>query len=291
VVGTSLVSPTVGYVREMGSTQTTTPGSREGSGTRAPFAFRGQLTGPVAATAIHAGHELRDEVRRRILLSDADRLREEDPYTDRLIAPAGLQVVVDRSRFEVDLNRQRGDAVYRGPEDAWGLDLWDGPLPEPLIRRSLDIYDEFYSRLAALLDQLAEEGPFVLLDVHSYNHRRGGPQAAAPPESNPDINVGTGTLPRDRCAPVVETLMDSLRGQQVAGRRLDVRENVRFEGANLDRWVHERYPETACAPALEFKKTFMDEWTGQVYEQDLHELTSALASTVPDVVRVVDGER
>ena len=67
------------------------------------------------ATAIHAGHDLRDEVERRILLSDTDRLREEDPYTDRLIEPAGLHVVVDRSRFEVDLNRQRDDAVYREP--------------------------------------------------------------------------------------------------------------------------------------------------------------------------------
>jgi N-formylglutamate deformylase len=254
--------------------------------------LRGELRGPLVATAIHAGHELRDEVERRILLSDTDRLREEDPYTDRLIEPAGLQMVVDRSRFEVDLNRPRDKAVYCDPEDAWGLDIWDGPLPESLIGRSLAIYDEFYSRLAALLDELAEEGPFVLLDVHSYNYRRGGPRAAAaPPESNPDINVGTGTLPQGRCAPVVETLMDSLRTKEVAGRRLDVRENVRFEGGNLARWVHERYPETGCAPALEFKKTFMDEWTGRVHEQDLDELTAALAGSVHDVVRVVDGER
>jgi hypothetical protein len=244
------------------------------------------------ATAIHAGHELRDEVGRRILLTDAERLREEDPYTDRLIEPAGLQVSVDRSRFEVDLNRRRDQAVYREPDDAWGLDVWDGPLPEPLIRRSLDIYDEFYARLAALLDELAEDGPFVVLDVHSYNHRRGGPQApAAPPASNPDVNVGTGSLPCDRCGPVVDSLIGSLDRAEVAGHPLDVRENVRFEGANLDRWVHERYPETGCAVALEFKKTFMDEWTGRVHEHDLHELTAAVAGSVPDLARVVDGAR
>lgn len=244
------------------------------------------------ATAIHAGHELRDEVGHRMLLSDAERRREEDPYTDRLIETAGLQVVVDRSRFEVDLNRRRDDAVYREPADAWGLDLWDGPLPEPLIRRSLDIYDEFYARLAALLDELAEHGPFVVLDVHSYNHRREGPRApAAPAESNPDVNIGTGSLPCDRCGPVVDALIESLDGTEVAGHPLDVRENVRFEGANLDRWVHERYPETGCALALEFKKTFMDEWTGKVHEHDLRELTAAVAGSVPDVARVVDDER
>ena len=80
-------------------------------------------------------------------------------------------------------------------------------------------------------------------------------------------------------------------GKEVAGRRLDVRENVRFKGANLDRWVHERYPETGCALALEFKKTFMDEWTGRVDEHDLHELTDAVAGSVSDVIHVIDDER
>ena len=31
-----------------------------------------------------------------------------------------------RSRFEVDLNRPREEAVYRVPEDCWGLDVWRG---------------------------------------------------------------------------------------------------------------------------------------------------------------------
>jgi N-formylglutamate amidohydrolase len=264
----------------------------DGPGDRRPFAVRGEPRGPVVATAIHAGHDLRDEVEHRILLSDQERLREEDPYTDRLIERTGVQVVVDRSRFEVDLNRQRDEAVYREPADAWDLELWDEPLPDPLVRRSLHIYDEFYAQLAALLDHLAEGGPFVVLDTHSYNHRRGGPRAAAAPaESNPDINVGTGSMPRERCAPIVDTLIGSLDGTDVAGRPLDVRENVRFTGANLARWVHERYPDTGCALALEFKKTFMDEWTGVVDEHHLDELTVAVAAAVSEVVRVVDDRR
>jgi N-formylglutamate deformylase len=39
--------------------------------------------GPIVGTAIHAGHELRPEVAGCIALSDSQRLREEDPYTDR----------------------------------------------------------------------------------------------------------------------------------------------------------------------------------------------------------------
>ena len=258
-----------------------------------PFEVRGDLgSRPLVATAIHAGHDLRGEVEREVALTGSDRLREEDPYTDRIIEPADLRVVVNRSRFEVDLNRERDDAVYRATDETWGLQVWKRPLPGPVIRRSLDIYDEFYARLAAVLDRLAEDGPFVVLDVHSYNHRRQGPRGpAAPAGENPDVNVGTGSLARDRWAPVVDSLMATLGGREVAGRPLDVRENVRFTGANLARWVHERYPESGCALALEFKKTFMDEWTGHVDRAHLRELTTAVDDAMQAVVEVIDHER
>lgn len=260
---------------------------------RRPFEFTGDHTAvPVVATAIHAGHDLRPEVERQIAIDESTRLREEDPFTDRIIEGAGRRVVVNRSRFEVDLNRGRDQAVYRATDDTWGLDLWEGQLPEGLVRRSLDLYDAFYANLAAHLDGLAENGPFVVFDVHSYNHRRRGPRApAASPVANPEVNVGTGSLDRDRWAPVVDTLIAALAATEVSGEPLDVRENVRFTGANLARWVHARYPQTGCAVALEFKKTFMDEWTGHVDEQHLQDLAVAVSNAVPAVADVVDSER
>lgn len=265
----------------------------EGSGSRPPFEFRGDIgSSPLVATAIHAGHDLRREVQRQIAVPGSTRLREEDPYTDLLIGPADARVVVNRSRFEVDLNRGRGDAVYRDTDETWGLDLWTGPLPEDLVDRSLEVYDRFYEDLAARLGRLSEHGPFVLLDVHSYNHRRRGPRGpAAPSEANPDVNVGTGSLDRDRWAAVVDTLIDTLNGTEVDGRPLDVRENVRFTGANLARWVHDRYPETGCALALEFKKTFMDEWTGRVDQHHLEDLADTVATALPAVVDAVGVDR
>ena len=82
-------------------------------------------------------------------LDDATRRREEDPYTDRLIRGLCTQLVVHRSRFEVDLNRPREQAVYLTPDDAWGLDVWNDELPESQVRDSLAIYDDFYRELAA----------------------------------------------------------------------------------------------------------------------------------------------
>ena len=248
----------------------------------------GDPSSPVLATAIHAGHDLRPEVDSRLALDEATRLREEDPFTDRFTACADTRLVVNRSRFEVDLNRDRDEAVYREPDDAWGLDLWRGELPDEVVERSLDLYDAFHASLAAHLDALAERGPFVVFDLHSYNHRRRGPDAPPdPPEENPDVNVGTASLDRDRWGEVVDTFMEVMRRATVDGAPIDVRENVRFGGAHLARWVHERYPGTGCALALEMKKTFMDEWTGRLDAARLDALTSALRPTVPAVLEVV----
>jgi hypothetical protein len=58
--------------------------------------------------------------------------------------------------------------------------------------------------------------------------------------------------------------MEAMRGFDFNGRRLDVRENIAFEGrGEQTRFVHEHYPEHGCAIAIEFKKFFMDEWTGR----------------------------
>jgi hypothetical protein len=97
--------------------------------------------------------------------------------------------------------------------------------------------------------------------LHSYNHRRGGPDAPPMPKAEaPDINIGTFSMPRDLWAPLLDPLMEKMRGFDFNGRRLDVRENVAFQGkGELARFVHERYPGHGCAIALEFKKVYMDE--------------------------------
>lgn len=242
----------------------------------------GESALPLLTTAVHAGHDLRPALADRIALDDATRRREEDPFTDRLTAAGGAPVVVHRSRFEVDLNRPRDGAVYTTPDSAWALDVWREPLPESEIERSLELYDGFYKSLADRLDELAQRGPFVVVDLHSYNHRRAGADASpAPEEGNPEVNVGTGSLDRDRWGDLVDRFMDSLAGRSVGGRRLDVRENVRFEGGHLSRWVHERYDGLGCALAVELKKVFMDEWTGVPDDEHLRQLTAALADAVP----------
>ncbi len=241
---------------------------------------------PIVATAIHDGHGLRDEVAAAILLGEADRLREEDPYTGIWTSVVTTQMVARRSRFEVDLNRPRDMAVYRTPEAAWGLKVWDGELPADIAERSLQEYDAFYEEADRIFSELHRRyGRFVVLDLHTYNYRRGGPDA--PPEDpklNPEVNVGTGSLDRERWGPLVDRFMSDLTEHEFLGRHLDVRENVRFQGGYLSRWVHENYPESGCCLAVEFKKFFMDEWTGQLSSEEYEAIPQALEATLPGIL-------
>jgi len=224
-----------------------------------------QGPGPVVATAIHDGHDLRPEVARAMALSGADRLREEDPFTGEAVAGVPTNIIVHRSRFEFDLNREPEGAIYRTPEQCWGLQVWNGEPDEALFERSLAIHGEYYVMLGQLLDGIARRHKrFVLIDAHSYNHRRDGPDGEPmPQEDAPDINIGTFSMPREQWAFLLDPLIEAMRGFDFNGRRLDVRENIAFQGRGYQtRFVHERYPGKGCAIALEFKKFFMDEWTG-----------------------------
>ncbi len=241
----------------------------------------------VVAAAIHSGHELRPEVAAISALNHEERLREEDSHTGYLTQVAGTRIVVRRSRFEVDLNRRREKAVYLQPEDAWGMKVWREHPPQLLIDQSLNEYDTFYSAVHVLLQRIAERhNHFLVLDLHSYNHRRSGQHSPpAPPEENPEVNVGTGSLDKERWSRVVDCFMEHLREYPFLGGHLDVRENVKFRGGHFPTWVNNLFPNTGCALAIEFKKFFMDEWTGTLYSNVLDEMKNALdyASTGTEV--------
>ncbi len=235
--------------------------------------------GPLVACAIHDGHDVRPDVAACLRLNDAQRLYEEDPFTGGWTSIAPTRIVARRSRFEVDFNRPREKAVYITPTDAWGLEVWWYSPPAEMVAKSLAEYDEFYVQLQLILEGLVKRyGKVVVFDLHSYNHIRGGAGGAtAEPEGNPEINLGTGTMARSQWSPIVDRWLEAMRRYDYFGRRLDVRENVKFFGGQLPRWIHENFPRTACALAIEVKKFFVNEWTGQLDTAQHRVLGEALA--------------
>jgi N-formylglutamate amidohydrolase len=139
-----------------------------------------------ACTAIHNGHRLRPELLENCALDDAQRLREEDPWTADIAANMPITVVANDSRYEYDLNRTPETCVY---EEAWGQAVWKEPLSDVEKAASVAKHNAFYTVLGALYEKLESLHPQVLAyDVHSYNCKRPGMGDV------PLFNIGTEQL-------------------------------------------------------------------------------------------------
>ncbi len=237
---------------------------------------------PIICTAIHNGHQLREEVQENLGISEADQLREEDPYTEFFTEIVNNRIVVQTSRFEVDLNRSPDMAVYIKPEDAWGLPVRKTEPLEEVVKRSMQGYQDFYQELKLHIEQmLKQHSKIFIYDLHSYNHHRLGPdQPFDDPEKNPEIILGTNNMPSE-WFPLVEEVRELISLNEFKGRKIDCRVNVKFTGGYFSRWLHHFYPEQVCCIALEFKKIFMDEWSGIRNESEIETLREILKSTLP----------
>ncbi len=242
---------------------------------------------PIIATAIHDGHELCDYLKSNTKLSDLERLREEDPFTGILAKVSDTYIIAKNSRFEVDLNRPREKAIYKKPSDAWGLDMWKNSLTKKHIEQTLtNQYDLFYDNLKEILDDyLKTHKKIIVLDIHSYNHRRGGEKAPFDSNlENPEIIVGTGTLKnRKPWANTIDSVIESLSSNEVMGRYLDVRENVKFKGGEMGRWIHKNYPNSVLCLSIEFKKIFMNEWSGKEEKVYIGQIKDLISKTISDL--------
>ncbi len=248
-------------------------------------------TGPLVATAIHAGSYLRSSLIPYCGLNRAQRLREEDPFTEQLAMVSDNRIIGERSRFEVDLNRPRDKAIYRKPEDAWGLNVYNN-LPVDEYEGSLNMYDAFYEETGRMMDALfLRHEQLVVFDIHSYNHQREGEGIFADTRSDPDVNIGTGNLDRNFWGTVVDKVIQMLSEPLPSGKVLDVRENVKFKGGYFSKWLHQRYGTSICTIAIEYKKIFMNEWTGEPDLRLLEQMREQLERTALAIGQHVHGQR
>lgn len=248
---------------------------------------------PLVTAAIHNGHKLSENLQRISALTEVERLREEDPYTGIWAKISENQIIAQRSRFEFDLNRSPEKAIYIVPSDAWGLNLWKKTPSDRILeqtrQRYAGIYDEIFEGLSKLIQRF---GKIAILDLHSYNHRRGGPDA--PPDDpalNPEINIGTGTMDRLYWAPVVDRFIEDLSAYDFQGRKLDVRENIKFRGGYFPTWIHSHFRHSACCISVEFKKFFMDEWSCRPDWDIIDNISEALLGTVPGLMEEISKRK
>lgn len=247
-----------------------------------------RASSPIIMAAIHDGHLIDETLSKYLILQEHERFREEDPYTAYLANLPVSQVIVQTSRFQVDLNRKRQQAIYRRPEDAWGLEVWRSVLPDELVQQLLAGYDAFYRDLFQLIEYTIERfGKFVVLDIHSYNYRRDAPDRSADAGKNPEINIGTGHN-QDKWTTFGQHFTRFLAHNRIDGHYADVRENVKFSGGGFAEWINAHFGEHGCVFSVEFKKTFMDEWTGRVDIDHLRDMKSMLNVAIPYLLDALD---
>ncbi len=227
---------------------------------------------PFVGTAIHAGSRIREDLQDALAVSEADRFREEDPATEQFIKVLPIQVIALDSRFEYDVNRPEDKAIPLTPDMAWGLKVWNRDLTASEIEVTLSKYREFHSLMDIISDYLtniAEKA--YIFDMHSYCYQR-DQHLPWYDNSKPEINLGTEAINKEVFGDEIRTLLEQFGQISVEGRKIMAAENEVFRGGYLSRKLCARHYNNLAVFAVEFKKIFMDEWSGEFYTPVINEL-------------------
>lgn len=224
--------------------------------------FIKRIDSPFWAFAIHDGQQIDPFIDPYINLNESERLREEDPFTAVMAELPMNQFIVGSSRFQLDLNRKIEDSVYLRPDQAWGLQVWKDSLPENIVTELYldhkNIYQEIEEQIQETIDQY---GYFVVYDIHSYNAKRNGSEEEVDTEINPQINLGTAYVD-PKWQPLIDQLMGFISKDSLYDGSIDIRENIKFKGGYLSQLINKKFGAYGCVLSIEFRKDFMDEWTG-----------------------------
>ena len=256
----------------------------------AHFIFREPAS--YAGIAIHAGSRIRENLKDKLHARPKDRYREEDPGTDQFIEKLPIQVVALDSRFEYDVNRSEEKAIPLTPEMAWGLTVWNSPLTAAEIAASLDKYREFHLLMDLVSAYLVKQaggkggsGRAYIFDLHSYCYQR---EQKEPwyVNAKPVINLGTEPINEAVFRDSIDDFLLKLRDIRAEGRAITVAENEVFKGGYLARRLSALHQDQLAVFPIEFKKIFMDEWSGEfnmpVYKELVEQFSTAVAHFVKD---------
>ncbi|WP_437918476.1 N-formylglutamate amidohydrolase [Sphingobacterium sp. LRF_L2] len=238
---------------------------------------------PFWTFAIHDGHQVSPAILPYLQLDETQRLREEDPYTGSIAELPVNQFLVSTSRFQLDINRAPDDAIYLHPDQAWGLTVWKKELPKNLLQLLYHEHELIYKQIDHWIQEtIKKHGYFVIFDIHSYNAKRGGPDDIVDKEKNPQINLGTAyNNPRWQAA--IACFLQSVAKQNLFDTKIDIRENVKFKGGFLAQHLIRRFGEDGFVLSIEFRKDFMDEWTGIPYMPIVQSYKQLLMHTLKDL--------
>lgn len=226
---------------------------------------------PYVCTAIHAGHNFRDQLSIKTVLSEYERWYEEDPYTDDFISSMPITLVGHDSRFEYDLNRPPENAVY---DTAWGKKVWRKPLTLDEKKRSLTKHTNYYRVVHALVKKLEDEfESCVVYDIHSYNWKRWERDV-------PVFNIGSENINQKKFNAFVNSWAKELENIELPHDKNTTTINDVFKGNGYQLAYITQNFENTLVLATEVKKVFCNETTGEPFPSVISALSDQMKTAI-----------
>ena len=226
---------------------------------------------PLVCVTLHSGSGFPSELEQHCLLSAADRIFEEDPHTDELVADQPIVLSGMDSRYYYDLNRTPGhcDQTVVFSRRVWKQDV------HPLSSLAQQRHEKFYALLKVLVDKLIELfGYCLIIDVHSYNYSRID-------RETPLFNLGTANYKREDAHLFACQWKQVLADTWFPGIKIPVAENDVFKGDGyLLQWVQREFPQTCLTICIDIKKIYCDEATGAIYPLQFRRLSQILNKAI-----------
>ena len=235
--------------------------------------------------SLHAGHRVRREIFDLMVVSEEDRSREEDTFTELFINDFPIRIISLDSRFEYDLNREPERSIYSSERGIWELDIWRCKVEGQLRDDTLVKHKEFHDLVDVVVEYLLMQFDRLLVyDMHSYCYQREKKQQWYE-DPRPEINLGTKSINRNFFSPMIEQFLHGVSGMIMDGHSLRVSENEAFPGGYLTRKYARTHNQEVLVLAIEYKKIFMNEWTGELYPSKLKILVDNLMLTKDRILR------
>jgi len=238
-----------------------------------------------AGVVMHTGSRIRPELMDAMLVKRENRFREEDPYADVFIREMPIRIIARDSRFEYDLNRENETCIYPYGDLKYGMDIWKRPLTADEKGPAILKHQEFHDLIDLLIHMLMKKNRHALIfDMHTYCYQRDGKRIWHE-DPNPEINIGSKAVNREIFGKAINTFMESLSGQTIDGHPVRIVENEVFMGGYLSRKLSKTWFKNVLVLAVEYKKIFMNEWTGEVFPEILKELLNNFNMAALDLTK------
>ena len=236
---------------------------------------------PLVALAIHNGNLLADEVIDNIWIKESERILDEEPYTEIFTGGFGNRVIVNSSRYQVDLDLPRDESYYEeGLKCGERFKIRDQLPMGYEITYSHSCHDFFYHDMQWNINKLLKYfNAIFIYDFHSFNCFDLCGDLSTP-EPAPDIIVGIENTAKIYF-PLAVNLIELIQNQDYDKRYLDVRLNFFLKGGYFSRWVKKEYGNRVCCITVNINKgLFMDDILESVDEDKAGKIVNILDNTI-----------